>query len=159
MCSASGDKSPRAEIYLPNSVTTGWGAPRRMRPLSACLCVVDGMTVMHNLARVGNTLPLSFSLSLSGIGCPITSILPFRAFLKALNSFIFFFFFLLLHPFLQMSHCTIVVFFTPRSLVPSALSPCSVGLVLWVQRRLRSSRLTTSRPLARINLSPLFLPR
>lgn len=37
-------------------MTTGWGAPQRMRPLSACLCAVDGMTLMHNLVRVENML-------------------------------------------------------------------------------------------------------
>lgn len=44
------------KIYLPNAVTTGWGAPRRMRSLSASLCAVDGMTVMHNLVHGENTL-------------------------------------------------------------------------------------------------------
>lgn len=132
-----------------------------MRSLSACLCAVDGMTVMHNLECGENML-----CSLSGLAVrshPF-SIYSRHCFLEEpdlntpLLSVFSFFFFLLSFTLLQMSQCTIVVFLPP---VPCSIhSPCSLGLVLWVQRmsRLRSSRLTTSRPLARINLSPLFLP-
>lgn len=131
-----------------------------MRSLSACLCVVDGMTVMHNLERGEKHAALPPPPRLSDhIHSPFTVEEPplFPPELP-LNSFISCFgppppAFLLE----QMSHCTIVFFFflEARSLVLP--SPCSLGLVQGMSR-LRSSRLTTSRPIAGINLSPLFLP-
>lgn len=135
-----------------------------MRPLSGCLCVLDGMTVMHNLAHVENMLcTLSLARLSDHIHSALRADIHRHCFLEepALNSSLSSFSFPgSLHAFfLQMSNCTIVVyfFFYPRSLVPSA---ALWALVLWVQQqsRLRSSRLTTSRPLASINLSPLFLP-
>lgn len=96
-------------------MTTGWGAPRRMRSLSACLCAVDGMTVMHNLVHGENTLR---SLSASAVRSHPFSIYcrgdtrRHRFFLRSclwiLLSVVFFF-----PAFLrvQMSHCTIVFFF------------------------------------------------
>lgn len=139
-------------------MTTGWGAPQWMRPLSACLCAVDGMTVMHNLVCVENML-----CSLSGSGCPITSILHLQqtftgtAFLRSrLRILSFIFFFSPLSTLFANESLQDCCLFTPSPL----FHPLFLLSWLGVQRlsRLRSPRLTTSRPLARINLSPLFLP-
>lgn len=114
---------------------------------------------MHNLARGENTLRFPLRL-----GCPITSILHSEETLAgtafspgAACEFFYLLSFLCIPPLANESlhNCLPPPPQNPRSLVLP--SPCSLGLVQGMSR-LRSSRLTTSRPLAGINLSPLFLP-
>lgn len=117
------------------------------------------MTVMHNLARGENAARFPPRL-----GCPITSILHSEetlagtAFSWGAASELFY---LLSFPCIpafakeSLHNCPPPPLQNPWSL--ALPSPCSLGLVRGMSR-LRSSRLTTSRPLAGINLSPLFLP-
>lgn len=156
-----------------------------MRPLSGCLCAPDGMTAMHNLAGVKNmpVLPLWMacvqicssvlqeflllsSLSQMSVNCPCLEPLPrWKVWLfghvsgenaqtphsEAPQS---------------IQHLIRGTFFKSSSflsLIPSPLfaqlpsSPVFVPSSAEMQR-LSTSALTTGRPYARINLSPLFLP-